>query len=497
MLYDQHQINAQLPKYVVEKGQQLVDQQAVTDLSVKDNGATLSAKVSDPSAQDPLSSERVFISIHPQRKHPFTSECSCDLEESCMHVAAVLLHRLTLEDEQRQRQSIRGNSGFMSKIRSRQAGQQVTKVAESAYQQLIYLLSINKLSPKAPITVELVISEKQPSGEYRTNQPYHIQLRSLSRPPRFLRMVDPKIFKALLDAESHWENQSKRTLPTQQNLTLLETIIKTQRCYFADTAWQAADSQPIQWGQTEPCNAEWKTSRSGIQTLRLCHSNNKLHILPASEPFYIARDSNTIGALASALNNDALAWIAQGRKVEPEQCQQFIQQQQQLLDDWHLPSPSIYPIENFQCTSIIPQLLFSSKRAHSVSHHSYRKPTIHDSVLPQFVYAGPREDATFFQGNTQTEQRQFHQGVVYQLDRNKVTEKQLMDTLFDIAPSIIPLNTDDSSDLLNSGKGDLTFESKNEWKQFFLTALPQLKQQGWQAVFEGDFRYHFVSVEQW
>ncbi|PCJ47316.1 MAG: helicase [Moraxellaceae bacterium] len=132
-----------------------------------------------------------------------------------------------------------------------------------------------------------------------------------------------------------------------------------------------------------------------------------------------------------------------------------------------------------------------------MSHHSYRKPTIHDSVLPQFVYTGPREDATFFHGNTQTQQSQFHQGVVYQLTRNKVTEKQLMDTLFDISPSIMPLITDDSSDLLTSGNGDLTFESKGEWKQFFLTALPQLKQQGWQAVFDDDFRYHFVSVEQW
>ena len=498
MLYDQHQINAQLPRVTVEKGQQLVDQHAITELTVEDNGATLSAKVTDCSQDNgENSSERVFISIHPQRKNIFATECSCDMEENCMHVAAVLLHRLSLDSNKQQRQSTRGSNSFMSKVRSRHTSTPIQKANESAFQQLIYLLSINKLSTKAPLTIELVVSEKQPTGEYRTNQPYQIQLRALNRPPRFLRMADPRIFKSLLDSDPHWENQSKRSLPTHLTTELLKAIVGTQRCYFADTAWQEATSQPISWGEQEPCLAAWKTARNGNQTLRLCNDNPKLHIIPAQEPFYIDRESNSIGALSSNHTKEALTWISQNIKIEPEQSKPFIMKYLQQLLDWGLPQPHFYPIERFQSQGIIPQLLFYSKRTHAVSLNSYRKPTINDGVLPQFIYKGPREEATFFHGSKQEQHRQFHQGIVYQVCRDVSAEKLLVDSLFDIAPSFIPLNTDDASDPLSSTKGDLTFESKEEWKQFFLTALPQLKKQGWHAIFEDDFRYHFVSVEQW
>lgn len=507
MLYDQHQINAQLPRVTVEKGQQLVDQQAVTELSVEDNGATLSAKVADhdPNSNDlneNNSNERVFISIHPQRKNIFTTECSCDMEENCSHVAAVLLYRLSIDSTKRQRQSTRGTSSFMNKVRSKQTTAPLQKANESAFQQLIYLISVNKLSAKAPITVELIVSEKQPSGEYRTKQPYHIQLRALNRPPRFLRMADPRIFKSLLDADPHWENQAKRSLPTHLSIDLLNAIVNTQRCYFADTPWQEADSTPISWGEQEPSAAAWRTARNGNQTLRLCSDNPKLHIIPAQEPFYIDRESNTIGALTSNLNKEALTWVSQNIKVEPEHSKPFIMEHLQQLLDWELPQPHFYPIEPFQSKSLTPQLLFYSKRTHAVSLNSYRKPTINDGVLPQFVYPGPREEATFFHGSDQTQQRQFHQGIVYQVCRDVRAEKVLMESLFEIAPDIVPLHTDDGTDLLNSNnlsnaKGDLTFESKDEWKQFFLTALPLLKKKGWQAIFEDDFRYHFVSVEQW
>jgi len=502
MLYDQHQINAQLPRFVVEKGQQLVDQKAVTDLTEKDNGATLSAKVTAIDNDHQLSSERVFISIHPQQKNIFSTECSCDLEENCMHVAAVLLHRLVLDQSvqsnpRRQRQSNRSGSSFMNKVRSHRDEPSTTKPSENSYQQLIYLLSINKLSPKAPITVELVVSEKQPSGEFRTNQPYHIQLRALNRPPRFLRMADPRIFKSLLDSDTHWENQSKRSLPTHETTDVLEDIVKTQRCYFADTSWQQAESQPIQWAAEEPCDALWKTTRNGNQTLRLCSENSKLHILPAPEPFYICRENNQIGPLSSDLEKSALSWIAQGVKVEPEQSKPFIMQHLQQLLDWKLPEPHFYPVEPFKNDNITPQLMFYSKRSHSVSLNSYRKPTIQDGMLPQFIYQGPREEATFIYRNPQTEQRQFHKGIVHQVCRDAPLEQQYVESLFDIAPDVIPLNPEDPSDLLSNTKGDLTFETKEEWKQFFLTALPLLRKQGWQVVFEDEFRYHFASVEQW
>lgn len=499
MLYDQHQINAQLPRTIVERGQQLVDQQAVTDLTVNDNGATLSAKVLDTDEHQQSSNERVFISVHPQKKVIFTTECSCDLEENCMHVAAVLLQRLALDNNQKQKTSTRASGSFMKKVRARQSGQGAQKVNETAYQQLIYLLSVNKLNPQAPLTVELLVSEKQPSGEYRTNQPYHIQLRALNRPPRFLRMVDPRIFKALLDSDPHWENQSKRSLPTQHSIDVLKNIVSTQRCYFADMPWQEADTQPIQWGDVEPCTSVWKTTRNGTQSLRIHHDNSKLHLLAAAEPFYIRRDTNTIGPLQSEHDQEALKWIASGIKVEPEQCADFIASKQSQLAQWQLPEPSIYPIEQYKSQSVLPQLLFYSKRAHAVSLHSYKKPTIHDGVLPQFTYVGPRDDAIFFHGNEQHTQRQFHQGVVYEVCRNLEQESQHIDTLYQHAPSIIPLHADDNGDLLPSAanKGDLTFETKQEWKQFFLTALPQLKQQGWQAIFGDDFRYHFVSVDQW
>jgi len=481
MLYDRIQVTRQFPKTLMDAGQRLADNHAVSEVTVGDSGATLTSTVKDEQGQE----EKVFITIRPWMQPQFDCECSCEREEGCEHVVATLLYNLALGSE-----SARPPGRLTAQARRGQRRQRDTR-------QLHYILSVDTRLQKPKLILALQLTEPDGEGGVRSSQPYVLQQRIFHRPPRFLRYDDVAVFKMLLDLYPPLENQSRLDLLPLKSLKCLEDMALTGRCFLDDGA-TAQKAIPLQWLEGVTARGEWITFRSGVQKLKLVCKRPNVRVVSGVRPFFIDTATGHIGPVNTGLDKNILAGIDRGVGVLPEEAEGFIETYQPALDKNGLPLPAIYPVEVVEASDTRPQLTFYSKRTYSISLGGYQKPVIVDGMRMVFQYEAPIGSVGFPAGDSASERRQFLDSVVYIIKRNRALEGDKIEQLKRLVPELSPLDAGDYVDLhLSLSSLEFTLPSKAAWKRFFLELFPLLREQGWQARYESDFRYHFVSAEQW
>lgn len=478
MLYDKHQIANYYPQAIITEGEELIASSGVSNLQVRNHGASISALVQDGADQ-----ERVFVDIKPQATPLFKVDCSCETHD-CAHSVAVLLAALSVESEKPRKPS------FLDKMRAKH--QQIA----APNQKLIYFLSVAEQPSKPELIVDLAVQDQHPDGRHSV-QPYFFHSRQLGQPPRFLEEVDTRILHWLLNFTNKQAPQERFQLSALTDLALLERLLSTGRCYFAGTEFKAKPVSPLRWHESVNASAQWLIETDGTQQLALV-PDQQIRLMPGPRPFYLSPEDLCLGPIHTGLSDQALVYIDGAPRLPVEQVSDFIGRQRQHLEQRRLPLPQQIQIELFDGGLPQPELKFYSKRTYAHLTGGQSKPVVVDAIRLQFRYDAPAQSLVFENEDPHSMRRQLFEGVLYQIDRDKAAEQQCRQDLLEAIPQLQPVQKKYDLDWdADIQPGDLLLTKSGDWQSLFQQQLDQFKTRGWQLQIAPDFRFHFAEVESW
>jgi len=408
--------------------------------------------------------------------------CSCPVGNDCKHCAAVAYEYLRngLEPAVPTLKSV-GKTAVERWLENLLQAPAPTLTHSNLHSQIriAYLLSLD--TDKLP-QVKVVRTQLLKNGTWGKSRSQDLLSLTSSSPPEGVSEADQEIAR-LLRAESfgrfgsYQGSASQPPIPLNSGLGLLalEKILSTQRCHWEDT-----EGPLVIAGAPRHLQATWQSTARG-ERLQLITDAPCSDILISPELLYWDAVQGQMGPLESDLERSLIPLLLKAPEIPRSTLESLVPRLHERLPQLHLPLPTGLEMEQREVQGILPVVHLTLTVAGKSDSPA---EALHLARL-EFDYAGARistpvmrEVQTLFQGRARLR--------VY---RALAQEQEALKTLTHWGLSALPWKDPRTSEPpLRFGfpLGSL-MEKVTAWDRFLQTAVPELKQKGWQIHTDSGF----------
>ena len=483
MLYTAADLNIHFPSSYLTRGRQYRKQHRVRYLAVTEQGRMITARVTG-NRPEPYG---VAIRITPNNasRAEISGTCTCPIGYNCKHVVATLLQAL---------------EGDMPTPRWVQADipppepepvlsptlnlwfQRLNKAVDEHSEpqnreRILYLLAPN---PDRGVRVAIVAGRILKTGAYGKTRSYQLQ-NALKHPAQFLSTLDRTILRDM--ALKTWGSQD--CLEGSDGAVLLEHMLNTGRCY-----WESKDNPPLQKGEERSTEPQWITDNQGLTRLQFRMETPGAQVLPLTPLWYIDPEQHLCGPAATTLTPALATALATSPNLTPEEIPR--------VQSWlarHLPEAQLPPLPKLRITllaDVKPQpILKLYSRNLEALYYGSPVDTINGANL-SFDYGG----SMMTLDDSAQEISHYAEGRVVRMARNLAAESfylrslrtaGLRDLVHCYPAYLVPREC----------SGDLGLLDPDNWLDFMLKTVPQLRKRGWSVEITPSFEYDLVEADAW
>ncbi|MDB6042945.1 MAG: hypothetical protein JWM63_1496 [Gammaproteobacteria bacterium] len=463
------------------EAERLVEGGCVLDVRILQGGAVVTGVVAaNAQASQPAGRHRVYIRRSDERRSngvtivstpgqniealtaadpQIDGECSCGDRSPCVHVAAVSIAA--------QKQALtpapvlRRTGAEQSPQRSAAAA--LTQSTPAQQQRLYYVLENSGAEaagrrPSAAIQIAAWVAQTLPgSDRIRADSAHPFAPRASLGSTEFPRYVDPcdkEILKALnaRQMDGPWEVRGEAAAE------LLRQMVATGRAF-----WQSLRGRALRSGAPRQALFAWEALPNGNQELR-CQAGSSVDVFLEVEPaMYIDSTAGELGLLELSCPLSLLRDYSNRPAIPPEQVAAVNEQISLDTGTVAFPRLQTLPPQRQALATLEARLVLSAGPDGSTR-------TLY------FVYNGLPVDSRRLHGE-QASLRQMLDGTLYEIDRDRGVERQLLAQFEQLVPAAA--------------------ESREKWFAFMLEGVPVLQAHGWEVCVDSRFPYRIARPENW
>lgn len=353
-------------------------------------------------------------------------------------------------------------------------------------QRLLYVLHLIRSDGTPHLSVEVCTARVMMSGGYGATTPYLVENAINSRVlPRYVLPVDMGVLRHLY-AERIMHREESFRLHGSSGVVLLEKLLATGRCHFADKA-----HKPLSKGEARPATLCWDLDASGSQTLRFVTEPRADAILPLDPPWYVDQDAGVAGEIEANVPTTLAAALATAPSVPLEHLDAVRARLQRYEALIPLPRP-IRPTKE-ATVEPVPVLRLTSEHVsdHEENGFFIEAPKV-DAAYLSFDYSGAVVPSDAEQVHII---RQEGDDLIH-LRRRKDLEREAAEALeewgFEPLNQLVEMGF---HGFPGNAFGLAQSEDDDPWLHFVLEGVPELDLKGFRIHMEEDFRHAFVQPE--
>ena len=312
--------------------------------------------------------------------------------------------------------------------------------------------------------------------------------RAFAKPLPFVTEQDVDILRLLWDGRINDTGLRAFGLELRHGGDLLQRLIRTGR--FA----LATDYSPLLLGEARPGSFGWRIDSRGSQRACFRALSQASLAIPLQPPWYVDLDKSVIGPLEVPGDPEIIARLFSLPPLGDRQASLVAEMLAELEPG--LTPPAIDAQASLRCIAAEPLAVLRLQTLETNGHGAWRgyvpcqEAVGFDVALPVFRYqdaeVGPEDEQEFVL---------LADGETVRLERQRDLETAYMKSLAACGIQRIPefvLHTFGCPPENACG-----LESESAWAGFMQTALPALRDAGWQIEFDPEFRHHALQVDAW
>ncbi|MBS4099069.1 MAG: DEAD/DEAH box helicase [Sulfuricella sp.] len=469
----------------------------VTALDIQQDGRLITALVAGSGANR----YRVYIQVREQAagRVQIDGECGCPLAFNCKHVVAALLKAQVQEIAAAPLAQTRQTPGeaplpheisaWLSEMaRATLPAPGRDELPEDVLQRLLYVLSLST-SAVPRLEVAFFTSRLLKAGGFGKATPYYNVANALQGTvPRYFSERDREIVVAL-----SLPRATNGRLTGARGAKLVEEMLATGRCF-----WKTPESAPLTLGEKRAAQPVWVMDEAGGQRLQF-ETTPPLRVLPLSPPWYVDEAASACGELDTGLPADIAGALAAAPLIPPQLAGRIGKELAEKLPGMMAPLPR--PIREKEVADVvpIPCLRFYTLELEPVFYGSYRRqknaayPETLNLARLEFDYGGTRVDVLPIE---RAVTRRSGDELLH-IVRNPVIEKAYVEQLGDLGFFFVDGYAFPNLPRKHQGTLAMGGDDDEDWIDFCLHDLPELRAAGWQVEMEPSFRFRFAEVEDW
>lgn len=418
------------------------------------------------------------------------TECTCPVGYGCKHSAAVLLEALQMRNT-----SPQINPAVLQWLENYRRTATVKKKAASSpskrSEQLFYLLRLNSYSNSYEIYIEKGRADEN-GRPLPSAQGWNNIERALLQPPKFVDEDDVTVLRALWAMRS--KNRYADTFPISGRMgeDTLHKLLAAKRLFFAtklENRYEFIASNPLNPGAERQGRLEWLPDDNGEVIPKILASPPATTTLALENVWYVDAQTEEVGILhtpCSAEEITRLMTLPPLRAVDIAVVSNVLRELAPALtlpdniNTLRVVESQPRPLLKLDTT---PPNWISKFRGYNYGSHEI------DYVAPSFRY----EEFTVDAGTT-TEFVTATTGEMVQIKRQLVAEASLLKALalFDLQK--MPTHT---LPTFQRTHWCYALNDKEAWTEFMQSALPMLRERGWEIIIPPDFRHLVLEISAW
>lgn len=428
--------------------------------------------------------------------------CSCPMEVNCKHVVATLFHILdhpklclpqSADLQQSPLPSLAKNSKpsvnpqLQSWLRRITETPKTEPTADSqtpeTSERLVYLLSLENNRLK----LDLGIVRPLKKGGYGQPQSIYVSSVVYQSPPAYMKADDVQLIRRAMLIQARF-NSYEIYLEGEAGADLLREFLETGRCQ-----WRRNNRGPsLKLGAPRSARPVWKVGERGFQSASFQIEPPISKILPLTPLWYYDQTTSECGPLEIPLPPRAAAEWLNAPPISPEEAvlvaSEFDQEHREL------PAPVAVEIQNVKKVRPVPCLrLFSVqlKEMYFRWNPSGERERMTSLAALEFDYGGNRVKSD----STGPLIENFSDGKLMRIPRSPSVE-QAARRLLEKA-GLLPATNVLFDVTLGTHAKDLAFAESEDWLDFVIENLPELRQRGWKIEIEDSFEFRVAEAESW
>jgi SNF2 family DNA or RNA helicase len=480
------------------RGRQYYRENKVTALSTSPNGALVTALVAGSNKNQ--YHVNILLQAKPEGHVLVNGECSCPVGYNCKHVVATLIKAQAESPREVQAPADQVSPNVtdlpdeisiwlneMARVAIPTLDRDTLPANVS--QRLLYVLKLNDSKP-AGVAVAFFTARLLKAGGFG-KKTFHNSIANIfiGATPRYFTERDKEIVASL-----NLIRTTGGSLTGAQGARWMTEMIATGRCF-----WEVPDSKPLSLGEKYITQPVWILDTKGNQRLHI-ETSPPSQILPFSPPWYVNEIASVCGELDIGLPDEiAYALIsapaipsALAGRIGDELTQKLPGIKVQLpevLQERRVSDRHPVPCLRFYTVALNPPPYLGS--FHFKEGHQNEPKTL-DLVRLEFDYGGVRIDAM----SNEKSIAQRSGGELLRIDRDVAAEENYSHELTDLGFFVVDLSI--FSELHSKHNGSFILGGDDqEWINFCLANLPELRASGWQIEMEPNFNFRFAEIEDW
>lgn len=431
--------------------------------------------------------------------------CSCPVGYNCKHVAAVLIE---IFESRLSRAAPKGTvtvapprrSGLTPVIRSHtatpapslskaldtwlnRAHRGAAKSGFSTNHRLLFMLSLVWDGDKREVRLEIYSGKLNKDGSYHDVSPYSGDLVGSNR-AQFVRQDDDIIRMLTVSSGYGYSTKLMRLTDTDLSQYLLRRLLATGRLF-----WGGQSRAPLQLGTPRSAALAWQVQPDGVQQTTLQVQPEAEAILPLTPPWYVDTLRGWMGVIETTATLEEVQLFLACPPVPAVELPQFQKAFKSLPEDFPRPQPLTIRRTSPQ---LIPRLTLSAITLPGWYGGSGESV---DAAALEYRYGEvilPASDTV----TTPSHYRDGHLTIMARDPKAERRARQVIEGYELVAVSHFHPYLPKS---LHHHFVPLANQSHRvaTWQNFVLKAVSQLRQSGWEIVFDDSFSQQVVEPEDW
>ena len=483
----QQDINRHLNRTYIDRGRAYYRQGRVLDVDIKKQGQQLISQVRGSGRK----TYQVIVNLdgrNSQVLHDIRGHCSCPVGYNCKHVAAVLFsYANALTPAKSSTTTTKPTEipldpnlrTWLKNIPASQPSAPTTETTANDY-QLHYVLSIETTTNNQQhMVVEMYKTRRLKSRDAWSKGKRMWRVSESSA--NFLTEQDQELTK-LLDADlpDYYYGHEDNILKGEVASYLLERILKTGRCHWADI------QGPIfTLGANLQGVLDWQIQAQEAKII--IKEPAGLALLPLPNPWYINAEQHQIGQLTTEWPDSIASSLVQAPAIPITQCAKVAELLQKQFPDNPLPLPSVEIRKPKKGVKPVPALTLTSVETPGYYYSDAWK----DYAELMIDYDGHRVHPMDPQSTLINQIGDHFEQVTRRITVEKKHQKTLLKT------GLLKDSSNTNNTNLVHGLRYKHPDGEDGWITFVSEQLPELREQGWEINIDPLFRFNLVEADEW
>ncbi len=419
----------------------------------------------------------------------FRCVCSCPVRYSCKHAVAALMADLDNKNQsappaaQFVPSKTYAIENWLGKLQTEFSPEEKKEAVVNTRHCLLYIIDLKTQHENVNLSVTYMSTRILKNGGYGAERPYEPYSVVNDGGANYLTPKDKTILRDVC-IRKMMERVEYGSLSGEGGGELLLKMLATGRCY-----WKSNKHAPLTLGQSIEGKMEWRKFDDGSQQLGVTVKDEGSIVLPTVPLLYFNLSLQLCGSVDIELQESTLRLLQNSPKIplgELPQVEQRLGNEASII-----PTPTPLRVIKKNKVKPIPRIYFCTYEEDSFVFDE-------SDLLPamQITLSYEGNECHLSSESSDLSYREGDQLV--KIKRNASAEIKIQKQLekWDIAQlrELEPYS-DHDDDLFTLMSDDDNLEQ--EWVQFMVATLPEMRKAGWEVSFEEDFPYNIVNVDEW